>query len=86
MGDLPGPRPTLFFAPSQIKKRIVDWGNATLQGRLAAAWQDFMVPVMRPDQPWLRVVQAKGVAASLAAMTEVIAGKARPDEGHVLSL
>ena len=86
VGDLPGPRPTLFFAPSQIKKRIVDWGNATLQGRLAAAWQDFMVPVMRPDQPWLRVVQAKGVQASLAAMTEVIAGQAKADEGHVLSL
>ena len=86
VGDLPGPRPTLFFAPSQIKKRIADWGNATLQGRLAAAWQDFMVPVTRPDQPWLRVVRAKGVEASLAAMTEVIAGTVRPDQGHVLSL
>ena len=86
VGDLPGPRPTLFFAPSQIKKRIADWGNPTLMGKLAAAWQDFMGPVMRPDQPWLRVVQASGVDASLAAITEVVAGRARPDEGHVLSL
>ena len=55
-------------------------------GKLGAAWQLFMVPVTRPDQPWLRVVYAKGVEASLAAMTEVIAGDAKPEEGHVLSL
>ena len=86
VGDLPGPRPTLFFAPSQIKKRIAEWGGAALQGKLAAAWKDFMVPVTRPDQPWLRVLYAQGVDASLAAMLEVIEGKATPDTGHVLSL
>jgi len=86
VGDLPGPRPTLFFAPSQIKKRIADWGNVTLMGKLGTAWLDFMVPVTRPDAPWLSVVRADGVDASLAAMSEVISGKARPDEGHVLSL
>ena len=86
VGELPGPRPTLFFAPSQIKKRINDWGNPTLLGKLGAAWADFMMPVMRPDQPWLRIVRATGVDASLAAMAEVISGKAKPDEGHVLSL
>ena len=86
VGDLPGPRPTLFFAPSQIKKRSGEWGNAVLMAKLAAAWQQFMVPVTRPDQPWLQVVHANGVAASLAAMSEVIAGNAKPGEGHVLSL
>lgn len=86
VGDLPGPRPTLFFAPSQIKKRIAEWGGATLQGKLAAAWKDFMTPVTRPDQPWLRVVHAQGIDASCAAMLEVISGKATPDTGHVLSL
>ena len=86
VGELPGPRPTLFFAPSQIKKRSSEWGSAVLMGKLAAAWQLFMVPVTRPDQPWLRVVHAKGFEASLAAMTEVISGNAKPEEGHVLSL
>ena len=86
VGDLPGPRPTLFFAPSQIKKRVAEWGGATLQSKLGAAWQDFMVPVTRPDQPWLRVVQAKGIDACVAAMQEVVSGLAKPDEGHVLSL
>jgi hypothetical protein len=86
VGELPGPRPTLFFAPAQIKKRIADWGGATLQAKLAAAWKDFMLPVTRPDQPWLHVVEAKGIDASMAAMAEVISGKAKPEEGHVLSL
>ena len=86
VGDLPGPRPTLFFAPSQIKKRSSEWGSAVLMGKLAAAWQLFMVPVTRADQPWLQIVQVNGVAASLAAMAEVISGKAKPEEGHVLSL
>lgn len=86
VGDLPGPRPTLFFAPSQIKKRIAEWGGATLQARLDAAWQDFMVPVTRPDQPWLRVVEATGAEACIAAMQEVVSGLAKPEEGHVLSL
>ncbi len=86
VGDLPGPRPTLFFAPSQIKKRSGEWGSAALLNKLAAAWQLFMVPVTRADQPWLQIVRVNGVEASLAAMAEVIAGKARPEEGHVLSL
>jgi hypothetical protein len=86
VGDLPGPRPTLFFAPSQIKKRIAEWGSATLQTKLGKAWQDFMVPVTRADQPWLRVIEANGVEACVAAMTEVVSGKAKPDEGHVLGL
>lgn len=86
VGELPGPRPTLFFAPSQIKKRIADWGNATLLSKLGAAWTDFMVPITRAHQPWLRIVRATGLAASQAAMAEVVSGKAKPDEGHVLSL
>lgn len=86
VGELPGPRPTLFFAPSQIKKRSSEWGNAALMGKLNEAWQRFMVPVTRADSPWLRVVPVDGVTASLAAMAEVVAGRAKPEEGHVLSL
>ena len=71
---------------TQIKKRSSEWGNAVLIAKLSAAWQQFMVPVTRADQPWLRIVEANGVEASMAAMAEVIAGKAKPEEGHVLSL
>ena len=36
--ELPGPKPTLFFAPAQASKRIEQWGAGGLQQRLAAAW------------------------------------------------
>ena len=45
-----------------------------------------MVPITRADQPWLRIVRATGLEASQAAVAEVVSGKAKPDEGHVLSL
>ena len=28
MRGLPGPRPVLFFAPAQVKKRSADWGGS----------------------------------------------------------
>ena len=34
--DLPGPKPVLFFAPAQVKKRSVDWGPAAFGQRLVA--------------------------------------------------
>jgi hypothetical protein len=34
----------------------------------------------------LRLIQASGVDACIAAISEVVSGKARPDEGHVLGL
>ncbi len=30
-GELPGPSPTLFFAPDRVRKRSEDWGPAELQ-------------------------------------------------------
>ena len=52
--DLPGPRPTLFFAPAQIAKRSAappaGWGPAELQTRIAAAWTAFMQTGQRPGR------------------------------------
>ena len=81
-GKLPGPRPTLFFAPAQIKKRAQDWGAAELQQRLGAAWLEFL----GASGAWMRVIHARGPAAVERTYLEVLAGRARPDEGHVLTL
>ena len=51
--NLPGPRPVLFFAPSQIAKRHSDWGAAELQRRLVASWSAFVATVTHPAQPRL---------------------------------
>ena len=66
--DLPGPKPTLFFAPAQIKKRNAEWGAAALQTRIAEAWRAFMLPVMDAQNGWMRglVFKAHGSSDAFA--------------------
>ena len=82
---LRGPRPTLFFAPAQIKKRIADWGPAVLQQRTDDAWQAFMAPVSDARDPWMRVVRDSGQAAVERVYLALLDGRAKPEEGHLLS-
>ncbi len=84
--DLPGPKPTLFFAPAQIKKRSADWGAPVLGQRLVQSWQQFITTVRHPAQPWLRVVHHSGPQAVQAAYQQVLAGQGDARVGHVLSL
>ncbi len=83
---LPGPRPTLFFAPAQIKKRMADWGPAELQKRIAAAWKAFLGAVASPSKGWMKVVRGKGPAQVERVYLDMLDGRAKPDEGHVLAL
>ena len=89
-GGLPGPRPTLFFAPAQVKKRSAPppegWGNAGLQQRIAGAWTAFMLPVNDPANPWLHIRQAGGADAVEAAYRALLAGRTDPREGCMLAL
>ena len=84
--DLPGPKPTLFFAPAQIKKRNAEWGADVLQTRIAEAWRAFMRPVMDAQNGWMRVVTGKGPVEVERVYRDMLDGRVRPDEGHVLSL
>ncbi len=83
---LPGPRPTLFFAPAQIKKRQAEWGAAELQARMSQAWQRFMLSVSDSRRPWLNVVRGSGRLAVERTYAALLDGKANPQEGHLLSL
>ena len=83
---LPGPRPVLFFAPAQVKKRAADWSAAGLQSRVGAAWDAFMQPVTDARPPWLQVVRGRGPAAVEACYNALLGGQVKPQEGHILSL
>jgi hypothetical protein len=89
-GGLPGPRPVLFFAPTQIKKRAgpppEGWGPGGLQQRLAEAWQAFMQPVNHPAHPWLRIEHARGAAAVEAAYRALLDGRADARTASMLAL
>lgn len=84
--DLPGPRPVLFFAPAQIKKRSAEWGGEVLNAKLVDAWQQFSRRVADKDKPWLLVQHHLGPRACEDAYAQVLKGRSDPRTGHILSL
>ncbi|MGH7899124.1 MAG: DUF2855 family protein, partial [Candidatus Binatia bacterium] len=71
-----------FFAPDRARKRAEDWGAVGFQQRTAGAWREFL----RASKGWIEVVQGRGPADVERVYRETLAGSARPDQGHVLSL
>jgi len=80
--DVPGPAPTLFFAPDRLMKRLSDWGPAGLQSRLAEAWLRFLPCV----DGALTVERAAGREALERVYRATLEGKADPSRGYVVSL
>ena len=78
---LPGPSPTLFFAPDQIAKRQADWGPGGLEQRFAAAWASFTAQAVE----WVDVVEGAGPDGLRDAWLAVLDGVG-PREGHVVQL
>ena len=85
-GQLPGPRPVMFFAPAQVKKRHADWGAQGLNDRLVAAWNQFSTAVSAGPQPWLTVQRHAGPQATKALFASVLAGSGDPRAGHIATL
>lgn len=81
-GRLPGARPTLFFAPAQIKKRSVDWGPNGVSERLAVKWKEFLGPLGK----WMTVSYGEGPDAVERVYRDMLEGRMRPDQGNMLSL
>ncbi len=80
--DLPGPVPTLFFAPDHVVKRREDWGPGGLDERFGGAWTQFLGSV----DGWLEIVEGHGPDVVAAVYLDVLEGRARPDHGNVVSL
>jgi Protein of unknown function (DUF2855) len=83
---LAGPKPVLFFAPAQIKKRNADWGATQLGQRIEAAWVAFLEAASKPAAPWITVVRGQGPQALETVYRELLDGRSQPQQGHMLSL
>lgn len=77
---LPGPEPTWFFAPEHMRHRIGSWGAAEFDRRFGAALREFA----GWTREWLTIVHSTGADAMRSTYLEVLAGAARPTEGHIL--
>ena len=87
---LPGPRPSLFFAPSQAAQRSAPppagWGRDVLDQRMAQAWHGFVARATTGPQPWVEISHQQGAPATAAAYLALLDGKADPRQGLMLSL
>ncbi len=81
-GELPGPAPTLFFAPDRIVKRAGDWGRVGLESAVADAWH----PFCEWSETWLEPIRGTGFEAVQSAYLEVLEGGVDPKTAHVLTL
>jgi Protein of unknown function (DUF2855) len=76
-----GPKPELFFAPTEITRREEQWGATTYRERLAAALSAFIDGSNR----WLDIRQESGPAAAESTWADVFAGTVPPNIGRVVS-
>lgn len=89
LGDqagLPGPRPLRFFVPSQVGKRMKDWGPAAVQAAILRDWTAFVDRALDPRAPWLTVANGSGIEAVRRAWLDLVDGRADPKVGQVLTL
>jgi hypothetical protein len=79
--SLPGAKPTMFFAPTQMQKRTKEWGPEKYQQELAKAWQQLMGVV----DGWVSINHPSG-AEGVKATFETVRAGASPDQAYVVSL
>lgn len=77
---LPGPPPTMFFAPSRIEQRRQDWGPGGLDQRLGEAWSPFLEFV----DGQVRIEHHEGADAIVDVFTDLVENRTAPDVAHVL--
>lgn len=80
--QVPGPTPTLFWAPGQLAKRMTDWGQAGFHERAGGAWKRFVSSV----DGWITVEREGGRTAIERIYLATLEGRAEPSKGYVLSL
>jgi hypothetical protein len=69
-----GPRPTFFFAPTQIAKRTREWGRDGVDERIGRAWADY-APW---SDTWLRYERVEGAEATRDAFAALVRGEVDP--------
>jgi hypothetical protein len=74
-----GPQPEMFFAPSDIERRMAEWGADEYNRRTTEALFDFVADSER----WLRVKASWGPSAVTATWREVQAGRVPPEVGCI---
>jgi hypothetical protein len=84
--DLPGPTPTLYFAPVQIRKRNADWGPQEVNRRFNEAQGRFIGQLSEEGNRWMRLSTGRGFEAAREVISDLHAGRVDPQRAHVIAL
>ncbi len=68
---LPGPKPLLYFAPVQIRKRNADWGPQEVNRRFNEAQGRFIAELSRPGNRWMTLAQSQGFEAAQQVIADL---------------
>jgi len=79
-GDLPGPKPAFFFAPSQLAKRGKEWGREEVNSQINTALDKFIADSAR----WMQI-QHSPASSTEVVYDELVSGNIAPETGHILS-
>ena len=79
-GELPGPKPVLFFAPDHAVATIKELGPKGFGQAVGASWIKFLGEAGGA----VTVDQRDGLAAARAAFDDIVAGRADPAVGVVI--
>ncbi|NKC01199.1 MAG: DUF2855 family protein [Pseudomonadales bacterium] len=76
--SLPGAKPSMFFAPSQIMKRHEELGGAVYQQQIAEATSEFLEQV----DAWVKIEEHP--LAEVQSVYETVLNGAKPDSGLIV--
>ncbi|MBW4435293.1 MAG: DUF2855 family protein [Pelatocladus maniniholoensis HA4357-MV3] len=79
---LSDPRPTFFFAPEEIQKRVQQLGVNGFHKIFSHSWSQFLLSLSE----WIQIVSSTGKTIIEKTYLDILAGRSKPNQGHILSL
>ena len=81
-GEMPGPTPILFFAPTHMAMMLAELGGEGFGRAVAASWGAFAGDA----EKLVRIAPVQGLAAGADEFKALVDGNAKPDTGTVVRL
>jgi Protein of unknown function (DUF2855) len=79
-GEMPGPKPILFFAPDHAVATVQELGPKGFGEAVAKSWESFLGAV----DGAVEIDERKSLDAAVQAFVETLAGKADPQKGIII--
>ena len=81
-GEMPGPTPILFFAPTHMAMMLAEMGGEGFGRAVAKSWGAFAGDAAKH----VRIAPVQGLAAGADAFKALVGGIAKPDVGTIVRL